>query len=101
MTPSGDVPVVDAVRLPSLVNELPYRLYPAYGLRTDEQPAPDDGLAPVSPPASETSWRTGARSLAYALQWWLFAAFAVFMWWRILSDRLRSAPEREATATTP
>jgi cytochrome oxidase assembly protein ShyY1 len=70
-------------------------------LRTDEQPAPDDGLAPVSPPASETSWRTGARSLAYALQWWLFAAFAVFMWWRILSDRLRSAPEREATATTP
>ena len=101
MTPSGDVPVVDAVRLPSLVNELPYRLYPAYGLRTDEQPARDDGLAPVSPPAPETSWRTGARSLAYALQWWLFAAFAVFMWWRILSDRLRSAPDREATETTP
>ena len=101
VTPAGDAPVVDVVRLPSLVNELPYRIYPAYGLRTDEQPAPVDGLAPVTPPAPETSWRTGARSLAYALQWWLFAAFAVFMWWRILSDRLRSAPEREATATTP
>jgi cytochrome oxidase assembly protein ShyY1 len=98
---TGDVPVVDVVRLPSLVNELPYRLYPAYGLRIDEQPPPDDGLTPVAPPDPETSWRTGARSLAYALQWWLFAAFAVFMWWRILSDRLRSAPDREATATTP
>ena len=97
----GDTPVVDVVRLPSLVNELPYRLFPAYGLRTDEQPAPDDGLAPVPPPAPETSWRTGARSLAYALQWWLFAVFALFMWWRILSDRLRSAPDREASQTTP
>jgi cytochrome oxidase assembly protein ShyY1 len=99
--PTDDVPVVDVVRLPSLVNELPYRLYPAYGLRTGQQPVPDDGLAPVAAPAPEPSWRTGSRSLAYALQWWAFGAFALFMWWRIVTDRLRAAPTRGATAPTP
>ena len=24
---------------------------------------------------------------AYALQWWLFAGFAVFVWWRVVRDR--------------
>lgn len=100
VTSADEVPVVDVVRLPSLVNELPYRLYPAYGVRTDEQPSPGDGLAPVTAPAPQPPWRSGARSLAYALQWWLFAAFAVFMWWRIMTDRLRAAPTSGAPVST-
>jgi hypothetical protein len=34
------------------------------------------------------------RNLAYAVQWWLFAAFGVFMWWRVVRDdhELRSRP---------
>jgi cytochrome oxidase assembly protein ShyY1 len=92
-TPTADTRAVDVIRLPSLVNVLPYRLYPAYGVRTDEAPAASDGLQPVSVPAPEPSWRTGSRSLAYGLQWWAFAAFALFMWWRVVADRLHGAPE--------
>lgn len=101
LTPTGDARVVDVVRLPSLVNELPYRIYPAYGVRTEERPAAIDGLRPVTAPAPEPSWRAGSRSLAYALQWWAFGAFALFMWWRIVADRRRAAPTPQALPPTP
>jgi ABC-type nickel/cobalt efflux system permease component RcnA len=26
------------------------------------------------------------RNLAYALQWWVFALFAAYMWWRMVRD---------------
>lgn len=29
---------------------------------------------------------TAIRNLFYAIEWWFFAGFAVFMWWRWLSD---------------
>lgn len=32
----------------------------------------------------------GLRHLAYALQWWVFAGFAVFLWWRMV--RAEMAP---------
>jgi cytochrome oxidase assembly protein ShyY1 len=100
-TPTTDIRDVDVIRLPSLVNVLPYRLFPAYGVRTDEQPAPSDGLEQVSVPASQPSWRTGSRSLAYGLQWWAFAAFALFMWWRVVTDRLHGGPATEVPPSTP
>ena len=101
LTPAPGEPVVDVVRLPSLVNTLPYRLYPAYGIRTGQTPAPTDGLEPVSAPRPQPSWTTGSRNLAYALQWWVFGAFALFMWWRIVADQLRPSPPPETPATTP
>jgi cytochrome oxidase assembly protein ShyY1 len=100
-TPEPGDPVVDLVRLQSLVNVLPYRLYPAYGIRTDETPPPAASLQQVSAPTPAPSWTTGSRNLAYALQWWLFAAFTLFMWWRVVVDRLRASPAREAGAPTP
>jgi hypothetical protein len=35
------------------------------------------------------------RNLAYGLQWWIFAGFTVFMWWRMLRAELGppAAPE--------
>jgi cytochrome oxidase assembly protein ShyY1 len=99
-TPEPGDPVVDLVRLQSLVNVLPYRLYPAYGIRADQTPPAADSLQQVAAPVPEPSWTTGSRNLAYALQWWLFAAFTLFMWWRVLADRLRS-PSPEAATPTP
>ncbi len=29
---------------------------------------------------------TGLRNLLYAFQWWIFGAFAIFMWWRWLAE---------------
>jgi cytochrome oxidase assembly protein ShyY1 len=47
------------------------------------------GLEPASaehlPSADATS---GLRNLLYALQWWVFGAFAVFMWWRWLEEEV-------------
>jgi surfeit locus 1 family protein len=96
--------VIDSVRIPTLVGELPYDLYSAMVIRTAERPAPTDGLVPVDPTGPEVSWTEGARNLAYALQWWVFAAFAVFMWWRICADQLgrrrESASDAAPDATT-
>jgi len=80
--------VVTSVRLPSLVAEVPYDLYSGYALRTGQDPPPKDGLVTVTPPTPDTSWTTGLRSLAYALQWWVFAAFAGFMWWHICREQV-------------
>ena len=87
--------VVDTIRTPSLVGQLPYDLYSAVLIRTAEEPRPSDGLVPVDPSAPEVPWTDGLRNLAYALQWWVFGAFAAFMWWRICIDQLvrrRSPP---------
>jgi len=93
--------VVDSVRIPSLVGELPYDLYGAMLIRTSERPAPSDGLVTVDASRPEVSWTSGLRNLAYALQWWVFAAFAVFMWWRICVDHLDRRPDPDRATPGP
>ena len=79
---------VEAVNVPVLVGSVPYDLYGAYVVRTD-QSAPDPAeLEPVDVQLPEASWTAGARNFAYALQWAVFAAFTVFMWWRVARDRV-------------
>ncbi|MFY0409594.1 SURF1 family protein [Solicola sp. PLA-1-18] len=80
----GDGRTIDAVRLPLLANELPYDLYSGFAIVTSPEPA--DGLEAVPPPLPDASWTTGLTNLAYTLQWWVFGAFAVFMWWRMTRD---------------
>lgn len=41
------------------------------------------------------------QNFAYALQWWLFSAFAVWMWARVLRDRARNAPRPDGTRPAP
>lgn len=83
--------------LPSLtivdfVDRLDQDLYSGF-LILDEPARLRAGLEPVTadslpkPPAS-----TGLRNLLYAVQWWVFGAFAVVVWWRWVRD------EREAAA---
>ena len=55
--------------------------------------------APVEPPEPDVSWTTGLRNLAYALQWWVFGAFAVFMWWRMATENV-AMRRAEAAAET-
>lgn len=89
----------DALSVPLLLNELPYRLYGGYGVALT-----DTGLPLVEPPDPEVPWTVGLRNLAYALQWWVFGAFALFMWWRIVSDQVamrRAQDEAEAGFEPP
>jgi surfeit locus 1 family protein len=56
-----------------------------------------DGLAAAVPerlPGADSV--TSLRNLLYAFQWWVFGAFAVFMWWRWLQEDVYGRPRRGA-----
>src|SRR5699024_6813540 len=78
-TPLNSDRVIGSVRVPALLNELDYGLYSGFAISTDAAP----GLAAADIPEPDVSWREGMRNLAYAIQWWAFAIFAVCRWWRM------------------
>jgi surfeit locus 1 family protein len=84
--PDGQLTALD---LSLLVNRWPGSLYNAFIFATAERPDVTSAVSPavrrVPPPAlvgSGLSW----RNAAYAFQWWVFAFFAVYMWWRMVRD---------------
>ncbi|GAA1304968.1 SURF1-like protein [Planotetraspora silvatica] len=93
--PDGQVATVSTAEL---VNVWPdARLRDGFVVAT--APAPPAGVsAVVVPPPTEGvgfSW----RNLAYAAQWWIFAIFAVFMWFHFVRDAVRSGrPEGHRSA---
>ena len=97
---SPEVEAVPAVSSADLVNVWEPPLYTAYLVASD----PPGGLRPV--PAPDEPPGFALQNLSYALQWWAFAAFAVFFWWRIVRDvhareeeareERRDRPERDA-----
>jgi surfeit locus 1 family protein len=84
--PDGQLGAVD---LSLLVNRWPGALYNAVVLAAAEQPDVTSLAAPaverVPPPALEEGGLVW-RNAAYALQWWVFAIFAGYMWWRMVRD---------------
>jgi surfeit locus 1 family protein len=76
-----------------LLPRAPYDLYGGYVVATSRD-VPGGasatgmtGLAAVTPahlPGPDAS--TALRNLLYAFQWWVFGAFAVFVWWRWLQE---------------
>ncbi|GAA2032874.1 SURF1 family cytochrome oxidase biogenesis protein [Pseudokineococcus marinus] len=50
------------------------------------------GARAVPPPERESG--TNLQNVSYAFQWWVFAAFAVLMWLRVVHDVHRRALER-------
>lgn len=86
--------VVPALRIADLLQLLDedQDLYGAYVVA--EQPLPadaDEGVEAATldqlPPAGRF---TGLRNILYAVEWWVFAAFAGFLWWRYVRDTVRS-----------
>ena len=92
--PEGQLASLD---LAVLANTWPGALYNAFVFAEAQEPPPaGPGPEPVPPPVvgGEVDW----RNLGYALQWWVFAGFAVFMFWRLLrEDHLRERPEAPHT----
>lgn len=77
-----------SVDLTQLLNRWGAPMYAAYVF--SDQPTADAVTSgvhalPAQPPAPSGS-RFAILNLSYALQWWVFAAFAVFIWWRMLRD---------------
>ena len=94
--PDGQLASVD---LASLVNRWGGSVYNAFIFATSEQPdvtaaAGSVVRVPPPPPAGAgLAW----RNAAYALQWWVFALFALYMWWRMVRDEY----EREQSPAQP
>ncbi|HEX4685281.1 MAG TPA: SURF1 family protein [Nocardioides sp.] len=95
--------VLPELSITDLIPRASYDLYGGYVVATDRDlpsgaPASTGmaGLSAVTPahlPGPDAS--SGLRNLLYALQWWVFGAFAVFMWWRWVQEEVlgrRSSP---------
>ena len=82
--------VLGSIDLSILVNRWPGDIYNAFVFAQSEKLAsgvgfqPAAGLARVPPP--EVTGGLKSRNVAYALQWWVFAGFAAFMWFRMVRD---------------
>jgi len=85
--------VLPELSITDLLPRAPYDLYGGYVVATRRDVPTGsavtgmDGLAAVTPahlPGADAS--TALRNLLYAFQWWVFGAFAIFMWWRWLQE---------------
>jgi surfeit locus 1 family protein len=83
-SPLSQARVTDGIRVASVLNAMPRDLYAGYVVLTSS--SPPETLPPVRPPLPGSSRWAGIRNLLYAIQWWVFAAFVAFMWWRIVRD---------------
>lgn len=80
---------VTSIDLARLVNEWPGELYNAFGFAvTEDGAAPSDGVEVIPPPLPDTSFQF--RNAAYAVQWWIFGTFALWMWWAMVRQAHRS-----------
>jgi cytochrome oxidase assembly protein ShyY1 len=97
--PAGQVARVDVT---DLVNRWPYRLTTGYLVLQSEQPAPS-GPAPAPVTVQPPKTGLALRNLSYALQWWLFAGFGLFLWWRLVRDDHleRTRPAAASTQDRP
>lgn len=86
--PSDDV--LPELRIADAIQRVDQDLYGAYLVLQDANPsAGSEGLEPVTPDSlPEPGSSTGLRNLFYAVEWWVFAAFAAFVWSRWCKDEL-------------
>jgi surfeit locus 1 family protein len=92
--PAGQVALVAA---PLLVQHWTYPLMTGYVVQTAATPAArgEGAMLRAVPPGTGDAG-LALQNLSYAFQWWLFSAFGLFFWWRVVRDdhlgRLRPVP---------
>jgi cytochrome oxidase assembly protein ShyY1 len=84
---AGGLPEGQVERLSSteLIARWPYPLLTGYLIAESQRPpaaAPAPGPVPPPPPETGLAW----QNLSYAVQWWAFALFGLFFWWRLVRD---------------
>ncbi len=109
--PRADLPEgqLRSVDLAVLVNAWPGEAYDAFIFLQREAPAA--GADPADPaalnalttvPTPTRSAGLNWRNASYAAQWWVFAAFALWLWWRMVRDEhRRSLTPRPASPDAP
>lgn len=89
--------VIPEMRIASLVEKYDVDLYSGYVVARRISPSPAPGLAAVSAAnVPDVSGFTALRNLLYAIEWWIFGAFALLVWVRWCRDELNPpAPSAE------
>lgn len=90
-SPTGTPPqgrLFGSVDLAALVNRWNAPIYNAFVFATAQHPDLSPTLTRVPPPPNDPGDGLAWRNAAYALQWWVFALFAIFMWWRMTHDEI-------------
>jgi surfeit locus 1 family protein len=90
--PADDV--LPQLRVADVIQHVDQDLYGAYAVATDPVGGLEEADLEQLPDAGRF---TALRNLLYALEWWVFGGFAVFIWWRYLRDTV----QREAAAEDP
>lgn len=100
--------VVALLSTADLANRWPEDLVPGFVVAA---PTPDQaaaaqqvGLRLLAQPPTEQTESRDWRNLAYSAQWFVFAGFAVLLWWRMLRDdvaRRDTAPRDDAEDLLP
>jgi surfeit locus 1 family protein len=94
--PADDV--LPQLRIADVVQRVDQDLYGGYVVARTPAPA---GLEPVTPgslPKPDTS--TALRNLLYAIEWWVFGGFAVFLWVRWCRDELERDRDDQGVSGT-
>lgn len=85
------------MRIASITEHVDADLYSAYVVDRDA----GDGLEAVPPDSvPKVSAVTSLRNLLYAFQWWLFGAFAIYIWVRWCRDTWELSREDEQVASS-
>ncbi|MDV3221865.1 SURF1 family protein [Intrasporangium sp.] len=82
------------IDLAILVNEWPGDLYNVVLLASSESVPSAGGLTAVPPPDPEAP--LNLKNLAYAIQWWVFGLFAIWMWWKMFRAEQQPADPEPA-----
>lgn len=85
--PTDDV--LPELRVASAIQHVDQDLYGGFVIAETVSTGSATGLEPVTPESlPEVGSSTSLRNLLYAVEWWAFAAFAGFLWWRWVRDEL-------------
>lgn len=96
--PKGQMGSID---LSVLLNTWGGDIYNAFVFATAEHPdatLSSGSVVRVPPPTPKAGF--DKRNAAYAVQWWVFAAFAAYMWWRVVrEEHLRELEDTDTDGT--
>ncbi|CAN5333416.1 MAG: SURF1 family cytochrome oxidase biogenesis protein [Nocardioides sp.] len=92
--------VLPQMRIADLVQQVDLDLYSAFVIAREPlgtEPGVLAGVHPDQLPKADSS--TGLRNLMYGVEWWIFGAFAIFIWWMWVKEMLAPQDEDEAPRT--
>jgi cytochrome oxidase assembly protein ShyY1 len=84
--------VLPQLRVADLAQHFDEDLYGAYVVARQPGQLPDGLVQADLQQLPDASRFTAIRNLLYAIEWWFFGAFALFVWWRWVRDTTDGLP---------